>query len=121
MLLFVNDLDSMALFYSGLLKCEPRETMADFVHFSRDRLNLMLHAIPAEYRETLQFPPTLREDSAWKPTFEASSIDECRAFASDHGGFVKPASEQWELDGFAYCNANDPEGNVIQLRERVLG
>jgi len=121
LLLLVNDLDSMARFYSGLLKCDPSETDDDFVHFSHDCLDLVLHAIPAEYREALQSPPALREDSAWKPTFEVTSIDECRAFALRLGGLVKPAGEQWEMHGHVYCNAHDPEGNVIQLRERVLG
>ena len=34
------------------------------------------------------------------------------------GGAIDPVESEWQFDGVTVCDAYDPEGNVLQFRER---
>ena len=111
----------MANFYSGLLGCEIVTHTEQFAKVSSASTDLLLHKIPAEFQEAVQKPPTVREDSVWKPVFEVASIEFARVIAQELGGHIKDASAEWELDGVIHCDGHDTEGNVIQVRMTVQG
>lgn len=117
LVLYVNDLITMTKFYSGLLNLQISDGDEIFTRLSSDQNELVLHQIPNEYLEPVNVPPTLREDCVWKPTFDVRAISESRDFAPALGGSITDESRQWELGGFLYSNGNDPEGNIIQIRQ----
>ena len=119
LVLFVNDLATMKKFYADLLAYQVSEEVESFARMSSGSDELVLHQIPEEYLEQISNPPKLREDCVWKPTFTVDSVATSRAVAIELGGAVADESRQWELGDYVYCNGNDPEGNVIQVRQLV--
>ncbi len=117
LVLYVNDLATMKQFYASLLDYQISEENDTFVRLSSATYDLVLHQSSAEYQDQISKPPTLREDCAWKPTFSVKSISASRVAAVDLGGAIVEESEQWVWGEYVYCNGNDPEGNVIQLRQ----
>ena len=61
----------------------------------------------------------MREDAPIKLFFPVPSLADARARASALGGRVLPVDREWEARGFRACDALDPEGHVLQLRELV--
>lgn len=58
-----------------------------------------------------------RSDCAFKPSFAVKSIEEAVTRARNLGG--TETGRNLEFAGSAYCDIVDPEGNVIQLRQRI--
>jgi predicted enzyme related to lactoylglutathione lyase len=78
-------------------------------------------AIPARIAAHIEIatPPLLREDTPIKLVFVVHSIAAARSVAPVHGGELNPPDTDWDLHGGRVCDGQDPEGNVIQLRERT--
>lgn len=64
-------------------------------------------------------PPLRREDTAIKLVFFVPSIAEARATAAMNGGALNPPEREWRFQHHLVCDGIDPEGNVIQLRQRA--
>jgi len=64
-------------------------------------------------------PPVRREYTPIKLAFDASSIDVLRSTMPTLGGGVDPVESVWQFQGFLHSNCVDPEGNVVQLKERL--
>lgn len=79
-----------------------------------DCFELVIHALAGE-------PPgavlRVREDAYVKPFFAVSSLAETRKKVESLGGRMRPPQEDWQARGFRACEAVDPDGNPIQLRE----
>jgi hypothetical protein len=69
--------------------------------------------------DTLTDPPARRTAAAIKLSFEIPSIHALRSTMPRPSGGVDPAESEWEFRGFKHCDCLDPEGNVVQLRERL--
>jgi predicted enzyme related to lactoylglutathione lyase len=54
-----------------------------------------------------------------KPVYFVASIDAARTAVANLGGRVYDASTVATYGNVHYCDALDPEGNVIQLAERL--
>jgi len=54
-----------------------------------------------------------------KPVYVVASIDAARSTVAALGGRVYDASTVATYGNVNYCDAVDPEGNVIQLAERL--
>jgi predicted enzyme related to lactoylglutathione lyase len=54
-----------------------------------------------------------------KPVYVVASIDAARSAVAAFGGRVYDASTVATFGNVTYCDAVDPEGNVIQLAERL--
>jgi predicted enzyme related to lactoylglutathione lyase len=54
-----------------------------------------------------------------KPVYVVGSIDAARAAVAQLGGRVYDASTVATYGNVNYCDAMDPEGNIIQLAERL--
>lgn len=95
--------------------CEVDE---DVIVLASDEFELVIHALQGE--PSGRQPPPAREDVYIKPFFPVPSLATARDTAAALGGQLRPSNEEWEARGFRACEATDPDGNVIQFRERAL-
>ena len=114
--LFVDDLTRSANFYAALLGGELSDLSATFVRVSTDANEVLLHQIPGATPNATYAP---REEVAMKPVYVVGSIDAARAAVAQLGGRVYDASSVATYGNVHYCDAVDPEGNIIQLAERL--
>ncbi len=122
-LLYAKDLVRVAAFYERLIPMERVHADADHVILRSATMELVVHAIPAQWADgfTIPEPPPPREDAAIKLTFVVSSLALARVQAPAVGGALAPAEREWSWTarGVRVCDAFDPEGNVVQLRESL--
>ncbi|MBU6347762.1 MAG: hypothetical protein KGQ38_04025 [Actinomycetales bacterium] len=116
----MNSVESQTSFYLQVLNATVSSKSEEYATLATDNFELTLHQIPEQYQEVIHTPPQIREDCAWKPTFDIADLHAARETANQLGGMLKDTSFEWSLDGFIYCDGNDPEGNVIQFRQRIL-
>jgi len=121
-ILYVKDLIVMRAFYEecfGLSAVEPGGH--DFCVLASDDWDLSLVVVPKAIAATLVItdPPERREESPVKLAFEVASIEELRPVVNGSGGHAEPAESAWDFRGFRHLDCLDPEGNVVQLRERL--
>jgi predicted enzyme related to lactoylglutathione lyase len=120
--LYVKDLARMCSFYEGcffLLAVQPIED--DVNVLISDDLELSLVAVPEEMAERIFIatPAERRSDASIKLAFEVKSLEGIRPTVIAAGGQVDPPHSAWEFRGNRHLDCLDPEGNVVQLRERV--
>ncbi len=117
-LIYAKDLARLASFYRQLLSMVQVHSSDELVVLRSPDLELIVHQIPAHIAETIvvDSPPVPRGDAAIKPFFAVSSFAEAQAHATSLGGAL--FGTQYEGPGFRITNAYDPEGNIIQLREK---
>ena len=86
-------------------------------------VELVIHAIPRKYATDIVVskPPKVREDTAIKPAFYVPDLEVVRAAAERTGGFLKPRDQAWDIRGCIVLDGHDPEGNVVQFKQRVAG
>jgi predicted enzyme related to lactoylglutathione lyase len=68
---------------------------------------------------TLTTPPQRRQDTPIKLVFEVPDLAKAREAAVILGGVLDAADRQWRHLHWTVCDGHDPEGNVLQLRERA--
>lgn len=115
--IYAKDVVTLAAFYEQLLGMQRLHATAEIVVLQSPDMQLVLHAMPAQYAAavTIESPPRRREDTALKFFFTVPELATARDVAAGLGGEV--LAEQWPGRGFRACNAVDPEGNIFQLRE----
>jgi catechol 2,3-dioxygenase-like lactoylglutathione lyase family enzyme len=119
--LFAKDLDRIATFYSVLLGLTEVNRADDHILLESPGFQLVVHRLSGGGAETgdLTAPPARRRTAAFKPVFFVPSISRLREIAGTHGGAMEPADQEWSFNGMTVCDGLDPEGNVIQFRERL--
>ena len=117
--IYAKDLSRLAAFYRDLMQATALHEQPDHVVLQSADLQLIIHAIPPHIASsiTIESPPEPREEQAIKLFFTAPSLDWARATARAGGGAV--TGEPWTGPGFQACNAIDPEGNILQIREAL--
>ena len=117
----MNDLERMRTFYERCLGLDRGDTTEDYAVLESDMWRLSLVVVPPSVAATFQLsvPPRRREQTPVKLAFRVPRIDDLRSPAAALGGHVDPPSAEWDFLGFRRCDATDPEGNVIQLLERL--
>lgn len=122
--LYALDVARATRFYTAVVGMECVGDEETFAVLVSDVLELAVVRIPDEIAATIAIadPPVRREETPIKLVLEVTSIAAARAVAAAHGGSVDPATEEWQWGDDVVCDAVDPEGNVVQLREpgRVL-
>jgi predicted enzyme related to lactoylglutathione lyase len=116
---YALNLERMTRYYEAMFSMRRLAQDSDHVVLQSSDIQLIVHAIPAQYANDvrIQSPPEPREDQALKFFFTVSSLDAARAVATANGGSI--SDQQWAGLGFRACNAIDPEGNILQVRENV--
>jgi len=115
--LWAEELDNAANFYAALLGAEISDQSVDFVRISSDQNQILLHAVPHEYREGVSVPPVVREEAVLKPVYQVQSIAAARDAVADMAGKVLSADREQSFGATRYCDGFDPEGNVFQLAQ----
>ena len=84
-------------------------------------VEIVIHAIPRKYATgiVISKPPKVREDTAIKPVFYVADLEVVRVAAEETGGFLKPRDQAWDIRGCVVLDGHDPEGNVVQFKQRV--
>jgi predicted enzyme related to lactoylglutathione lyase len=118
---YVKGLERMRSFYERCLGLEVGDAAEDYVVLESEMWRLSLVAIPSSIAATIQLsvPPRRREQTPIKLAFHVPRIDDLRSPAAALGGLVDPPGTEWDFLGCRRCDATDPEGNVIQLLERL--
>ena len=114
--LFVDDLTRSATFYAALLGADLLDQSETFVRVTSESSEVLLHKIPGSTPDAAYAP---REEAAMKPVYFVAAIDAARSAVAHLGGRVYDASTVATHGNVNYCDAVDPEGNVIQLAERL--
>jgi predicted enzyme related to lactoylglutathione lyase len=66
-------------------------------------------------------PVQRREHAAIKPSFLIDDLARVRLEVEAPGGTLKPPSAVWPWRGQLHLDGTDPEGNVVQFRQREPG
>lgn len=111
--LWVSNIERSINFYSAVFEDKRPYVSEGFASVEGNGNTVLIHLLPEEYRGE----PTSGEDNPIKPVFEVQSIDRARLAAGSHGG--KIMAEVQEHGAWKYSDGFDPDGNVIQVRERV--
>ena len=116
--IFTGDHKRLAKFYEGMTGLTVSFADDQITVLDSDTLELVMHSIKGE--PSVSNPPRIREDGYIKPFFPVASLSEAREKAAVLGGQLRPQSAEWVGRGFRACEANDPDGNVIQFREEDI-
>jgi predicted enzyme related to lactoylglutathione lyase len=113
--LFANNLDRVATFYSVVLGLTQAHRDDDHILLESPGFQLVVHRITGG---SIAGDGTGRRvTAAFKPVFFVPSISRLRDVAQTHGGVMEPIDREWSFNGITVCDGVDPEGNVIQFRE----
>lgn len=104
--LWVSDLNRSVDFYSKLFKTEDCYLSDGFASVKGGGNEVLLHLLPEQYRSE----PSLGEENPIKPIFEVQQLAD---FAQLLRGEVA-SHVDWN-----YADLADPDGHIIQLRERA--
>jgi catechol 2,3-dioxygenase-like lactoylglutathione lyase family enzyme len=107
--LWVSNLEKSVDFYKSLFEDAHPYVSETFASVGNANNEVLIHLLPEEYRSE----PTLGEDNPIKPVFTIDSIEKAKLAA----GHIK--SDTNEYESWRYADGNDPDGNVIQVRERI--
>jgi predicted enzyme related to lactoylglutathione lyase len=119
--IFAKDLQRVATFYEKLLGLPVAHSESDHIVLASAPFELVIHAIPKVIADTftIAVPPERRTETPIKLYFLVASIAEARVTAAALGGALNAPEGEWAARGFRACDGHDPEGNVLQLRERA--
>jgi len=118
--LYAQDKDRLAAFYSAVLGLEIAARDDEHVVLESPGFQLVvLRSRALASAAPIAVPPVRRAETAFKPVFFVPSIAAVRASAEAHGGVLNGTEKEWQFDGWTVCDGLDPEGNVLQFRERA--
>lgn len=120
LVIFAKNKKRVSAFYRRTLGLSASEEQPSHDLLVGPGIELVIHAIPRQYATDIVItrPPQVREDTPLKPVFVVPDLDAVRAAAKAAGGFLKPAEAAWEIRGHTVLDGWDPEGNVLQFRQR---
>ena len=123
-LIYALNVEQMAAFYAAVLAADVLHADADHQVLQTGQTQLIVHAIPAQYREQnsdtsahaerIAIP---RSEQAIKPFFRVEHLAAALARVLEHGGQV--LGQPYSAPNLTVQNIADTEGNIIHLRERI--
>jgi predicted enzyme related to lactoylglutathione lyase len=118
--LYVRDLELLAVFYRECIGLAPAETGDGYRELRADGLVLWLVGGRQSPDADTDRDGSVRRrsDVPVKLAFEVGSIDRAAGSIEGFGGTV--AQTSWNFAGYRRRDAVDPEGNVIQLLEPLV-
>ena len=118
--LFAKDLQKVVGFYEMVAGLRKTHTAGDHVVLRAGSYELVVHAIPDEVagKDFIESPLVIREDCTLKLVFFIDSILSTRKLAAKWGGLLHGPDREWRYVDTTVCDGCDPEGNVVQFRQR---
>ena len=113
--IFTGNVKRLGRFYEALTGLPVQVSDDSVCVLASEDFELVLHALPGEPEGASTAP----RDSYVKPFFPVTSLARARELVTTLGGQASSVSEEWSARGFSACEAVDPDGNPIQLREAV--
>jgi predicted enzyme related to lactoylglutathione lyase len=113
---FVADVPGMTRFYQSLADMRLLHEDAEHAVLEIAGFQLVVHRLRGAPRAR-EGQVLVRQDSYVKICLPVESLAAARARAAALGGLVKSAEHEFVARGFRACDGNDPEGNVMQVRE----
>jgi predicted enzyme related to lactoylglutathione lyase len=120
--IYAKHLAGMQAFYEAVTGLALTHAAADHVVLESPAFELVLVAMPAAIADTIHIasPPERRSETPIKLVFATDSIARVREQAAALGGALNPPDREWSWQGHITCDGHDPEGNVLQFRQRAL-
>ena len=120
--LYATNIERVGRFYAQCCGLEVAHSEGDHVVLASPTFRLVVHAIPASIAASIAIatPPARRTGTPVKLFFHVDSIDAIREMAARLGGEINPPGREWNFNGHKVCDGMDPEGNVVQFREKAL-
>jgi catechol 2,3-dioxygenase-like lactoylglutathione lyase family enzyme len=121
LVIFAKNKKRVSAFYQATLGLAVAESEPSHDLLKGASMELVIHAIPRRWSAEIQItnPPQLREDTAIKPAFVVKSLARVREAAERCGGALKPDDQAWAIRGMTVLDGFDPEGNVVQFKQRA--
>jgi predicted enzyme related to lactoylglutathione lyase len=118
---YAKDVARVSAFYAAVLGVVDVGREDGYVVVETAEYQLVVVAVPAPIAQdvVLATPPARRTETALKFSFPVDSIARSRAAAAQHGGQIDAPEREWQFLDDLVCDGEDPEGNVVQVRERV--
>lgn len=120
LVVFAKNKKRLSTFYRQALDLTVEESTSTHDLLRGHGCEVVVHAIPRRYATQIKIsrPPAVREDTPFKPSFVVGDLQAVREAASRTGGHLKPAEGAWHIRGFIVLDGWDPEGNVVQFKQR---
>jgi predicted enzyme related to lactoylglutathione lyase len=118
--LYAKNLGRVKAFYEAVLSLNLEHAEDDYVVLASPAFQLVILKAPEHIARSIEIenPPRRRTETPIKLVFEVPSISAARAIAHQHGGELLPPEREWNFQGCRVCDGQDPEGNVVQFRQR---
>jgi predicted enzyme related to lactoylglutathione lyase len=119
--LYAKSVATVQAFYESAVGLEVDYAESDHVVLASQGLQLVILRVPEAIAATITLtdPPRRRTETPIKLIFEVESLARTRALAPKHGGELYAPAAEWTYRGYRICDGTDPEGNVIQCREKA--
>jgi predicted enzyme related to lactoylglutathione lyase len=120
LVIFAKNKKRVSAFYRATLGLAALEDAPSHDVLQGAGIELVIHAIPRKIATqiTITKPPRVREDTPFKPAFFVADLDAVRTAAAATGGYLKPIDAAWQIRGATVLDGWDPEGNVVQFKQR---
>lgn len=120
--LYALNCETLAAFYADVFGFAVVERGKRFAVLDRGGFELVVQAVPAAIAASIALadPPHRRTQTPIKLVFVVADIDAARRAAERRAGTLDPSGREWRFHHWRVIDGHDPEGNVFQLRQRVM-
>lgn len=120
LVVYAKDKQRVSAFYQQTLGLMLEASDGEHDLLRGQGYEVVVHSIPRQYAAGILIaePPQPREDTPFKPIFVVSSLADLRRAVQATGGHLKPEAEAWHYRGQTVLDGWDPEGNIVQFRQR---
>ncbi len=120
LVVFAKNKARVSAFYQRTLQLAVKESERSHDLLQGAGVEVVVHAIPAGIAKTITInqAPQPREDTPFKPTFYVPDLNAVRAAVQATGGWLKAADRAWHFRGATVLDGHDPEGNIVQFKQR---
>jgi predicted enzyme related to lactoylglutathione lyase len=121
-IVYAMNVARVSAFYAEIIGLKVSHAEDDHVVLESPNFQLVVVAIPESIAATIELtsPPARRTETPIKLVFPVASLGAARTAAARLGGELNPAAREWQFHEYRVCDGHDPEGNVVQFRERAL-
>lgn len=122
--IYAKDLDRLTQFYRNLELELIEQEDGDYVvmqssHNPQAQLTIVQTPPAIAAQIDIKSPPKVRTETPIKLTFITPSIDATLARLEGLGGIGNAEVKRWLFRDYTHHDIVDPEGNVVQLKQRV--